>query len=82
MTEDVNPLIPAAYDLVWSSMVVLLLAVVVVGIVSIVRHAKHLDNLAYVLWILAVLMMPVLGVALWFAFGRPKVRESRMQSAT
>ncbi|WP_293696469.1 PLDc N-terminal domain-containing protein [uncultured Agrococcus sp.] len=81
MADAVNPLIPAGYDILWTSVAVLHIAVVVAAIVSIVRHAKHLDTPAYVLWILAVLAMPVIGVALWFAFGCPKVRESLSPTA-
>lgn len=81
MSASVNPLLPTAYDLIWSGIVAVLLAVTVAAIVSIVRHAKQLSGASYVLWVLVVLLAPVLGVALWFVFGRPKVRETAGVSA-
>lgn len=81
MDEAVNPLIPAPYDLIWSGMVAVMFALMVAAIVSVVRHAKHLSALAYVLWILVVLSLPLLGSALWFAFGRQAVRQKSVASA-
>lgn len=71
-----NPILPASYDIVWSIVIVGLLALVGTALWQILR-AKSLTGVDAVVWVLVVLAMPVLGAILWFAFGRAKHATTR-----
>lgn len=76
-----NPLLPAAFDIAWSSVAVVLLALTIMALVSLARHAKRLPITAALVWTLVVLLFPVVGALAWFAIGRRSVRatDSPMQ---
>ena len=62
-----NPVIPAASDIVWS--VVAAAVFTIMAIISMMR-ARHVSGLRFLVWFLLVLVAPVLGAAAWFAYGR------------
>lgn len=66
-----NPLVPAAYDVVWTVVLVgvVALAVTAAGQVLRARSLSGGDELA---WLLAVVLLPVAGPLLWFLVGRQK----------
>ncbi len=65
-----NPLIPAAYDLVWSGLAVVAFGLAVWGIVSLSRRARQLSSTLVLVWALVILLVPVLGPVSWLAAGR------------
>ena len=71
-----NPLLPASYDIIWSIVVVAVLALMLTALWQILR-AKSLTGVDAIVWVLVVLAMPVLGAILWFAFGRAKHATTR-----
>lgn len=66
-----NPILPASYDIVWSIVIVGLLALVGTALWQILR-AKSLTGVDAVVWVLVVLAVPALGAILWFAFGHAR----------
>lgn len=68
-----NPLLPAAYDVIWSGIVVALVALLVWALVSIYR--SDLDAVAKLVWAIIVFLLPVVGPICWF------VIESRRSGA-
>ncbi len=65
-----NPLMPAAYDLVWSGLAVVAFGLAVWGIVSLSRSAARLSSTMVLVWALVILLVPVLGPVAWLAAGR------------
>lgn len=70
-----NPFVPAPYDVVWPIVFVAILALTISAVVSITRRVKQLSLLASLLWLAVIVLVPVVGPALWFAFGRPAVER-------
>jgi hypothetical protein len=71
MLASANPLIPAAYDIVWSGLALVLLALLVVALVSLGRSAKALTSTQTLVWTLVAIFIPVLGPLAWLFIGRP-----------
>ncbi|MDR7112942.1 heme/copper-type cytochrome/quinol oxidase subunit 2 [Microbacterium trichothecenolyticum] len=70
MAASQNPLIPAWYDIVWSGIAVLVLALSVIAVVSISRSSTQLTSRQALGWTLLVIFVPVIGAFAWFAIGR------------
>ncbi|QKJ19085.1 PLD nuclease N-terminal domain-containing protein [Microbacterium hominis] len=70
MADAANPLIPAAYDLVWSGVAVLALALAVLSLVSIARSARALTPVPALGWTLLAIFVPVAGPLAWLVIGR------------
>lgn len=52
---------------------VAVLAIYVYGIVDVIRTDKHLTRgISKTAWIVVVVVLPVVGAALWFIIGRPR----------
>ncbi|WZH36327.1 MAG: PLDc N-terminal domain-containing protein [Microbacterium enclense] len=68
--DAVNPLIPTAYDLVWSGLVIVALGLAVWAIVSLSRAAPRLTSGSVLVWVVVILFVPVLGALAWLAAGR------------
>ncbi|KTR96678.1 hypothetical protein NS220_00830 [Microbacterium testaceum] len=68
--DAVNPLIPTAYDLVWSGLAVVAFGLAVWGIVSLSRSARRLSSTVVLIWALVILLVPVLGPVSWLFAGR------------
>ncbi|MGZ1490699.1 PLD nuclease N-terminal domain-containing protein [Brevibacterium sediminis] len=64
-----NPLLPAAYDVIWSGVVVLLVVLLIWAMVSIARSG--LDPRVRLVWAIIVLLLPVVGPICWFV-ARPQ----------
>ena len=69
MTERINPLMPAGYDIVWSVIALAALVLLVVALVSLGRD-KSLTPGQTLGWILVALLLPVVGPAAWLIAGR------------
>ncbi len=65
-----NPVIPAAYDIVWTVVMVVYLAFVIVALVSLSRTAPRLSSWLALAWAALVVMVPVLGALAWLTIGR------------
>ncbi len=67
--DNLNPVIPNAWELTVQGVGVLAVTIVVVALISIAR-SRHLTSTAQAVWVLIVLAFPVLGPASWFVVGR------------
>ncbi|WP_279366916.1 PLD nuclease N-terminal domain-containing protein [Microbacterium testaceum] len=74
--DAVNPLMTAAYDLVWSAVALVAFGLAAWAIVSLSRRARHLPSTGVLTWALVIVMVPVLGPVSWMAAGR-RARVSR-----
>jgi len=70
MSDSADPLLPAAFDLVWSSVVVLVLALIIVALISLARNARQLTSTQALVWTIVVIFVPVIGPIAWFSIGR------------
>lgn len=70
-----NPLVPAAYDVVWMAAALAALVLAVAAVVSIAR-SPGLRAAARVLWLLVVVIVPVVGALAWFALAGRRVSPS------
>ncbi|WP_159793610.1 PLD nuclease N-terminal domain-containing protein [Puerhibacterium puerhi] len=59
------PFLPAAYDWVWTVVVLLTLA----AVVDVLRR-RGVAPVTTLTWVVVALFLPLLGPALWFAWGR------------
>lgn len=73
MSDEHNPLIPAGYDIVWSMVTVLVLALTIVALVSLARSAGRLTATQALIWTVVVLLVPFLGPVAWLTIGRRAV---------
>ncbi|MWB99828.1 PLDc N-terminal domain-containing protein [Agromyces seonyuensis] len=73
MADPVNPLLPAAYDVVWTMLAVAMLVLTAVALVSLARSARALTTTQSLVWVAVVLVAPVLGSIAWLAVGRRTV---------
>ena len=64
-----NPLIPAGYDIAWSSVAVLMCVLLFVALVSLVRAARRLTGTQALLWTAIILFVPVVGPLCWVLIG-------------
>ena len=64
-----HPLLPAAYDVIWSGVVVLLVVLLIWAMVSIAR--SRLDPRVRLVWAMVLLLLPVVGPICWLA-ARPQ----------
>lgn len=76
MLASPNPLVPAAYDLAWSGVALVVLALLVVALVSLARSAKGLTSGQALVWTLVAIFVPVLGPLAWLFIGRPSARRA------
>lgn len=77
MTQIVNPLLPAGYDIVWSVVMVAIVVLMVVALVSLMRLAKSITPGVGLVWALVVLLLPVVGPLAWLGIGRRTVIGAR-----
>ncbi|MFK0402924.1 PLD nuclease N-terminal domain-containing protein [Microbacterium sp. NPDC090225] len=70
---DANPLVPAAYDIVFSLVWLVVCAYAVVALVSAVRD-RRTDGIRFLLWFLIIVLLPVIGPTAWFVI-RPREGE-------
>ena len=70
-----NPLLPAAYDVIWSGVVVLLVVLLIWAMVSIAR--SRLDPRVRLVWAIIVLLLPVVGPICWL-IARPQKSDTSL----
>lgn len=73
MSDEHNPLIPAGYDIVWSVVAALVIALAVVALVTLARSARRLTATQVLIWRVIVLLVPLVGSVAWLAIGRRSV---------
>ncbi|MCH1883711.1 PLDc N-terminal domain-containing protein [Agrococcus sp. ARC_14] len=69
LAELPNPLLPATYDIVWSLIVVAVLALMLTALWQALRSKAHTGG-QQLLWALLIVLAPVLGALAWFVLGR------------
>ena len=77
MSDEHNPLIPGGYDIAWSVITVLVIALTVVALVVLARSARRLTSVQALVWTLVVLFVPLVGPAVWLTIGRRAVPAQR-----
>jgi len=70
VSDEDNPLAPAGYDVAWSLITVLVIALTILALVSLARAAKRLTTARGLLWAALVLLIPLLGPLAWLTVGR------------
>lgn len=70
MDTEMNPLIPAGYDIAWSMVAALAIALTIVALISLARSARRLSMRQALVWTVLVLAVPVLGPIAWLGVGR------------
>ena len=73
MSVEHNPLIPAGYDIAFSVISVLVIALMILALVSLARAARRLAPAQGLMWAALVLLIPLLGPLAWLAVGRRRV---------
>uniref|UniRef100_UPI003F50B0C4 PLDc N-terminal domain-containing protein n=1 Tax=Agrococcus chionoecetis TaxID=3153752 RepID=UPI003F50B0C4 len=66
-----NPLLPAGYDLLWTAVLVVTLALLATALWQALRSPAH-SGTEQLLWALLIVAAPVLGALAWFALGRQR----------
>lgn len=77
--EVVSPLIPAGYDIAFSIVPIVLVAVLIVGLVSIIRRYRAMSVLEAAGWSAVVVIAPVVGTVVWFLVGRKRYTSAQNQ---
>ncbi|WP_168915840.1 PLDc N-terminal domain-containing protein [Microcella flavibacter] len=80
--ETANPTLPAAYDLAWTIVPILMIALIAVSLVSIARHTDGLSSMATAVWSAVVIFATLLGPIAWFLIGRPAARAAQLTTPT
>tara|TARA_B100000378_G_scaffold199852_1_gene163322 strand:+ start:363 stop:602 length:240 start_codon:yes stop_codon:yes gene_type:complete len=73
VSDEHNPLIPVGYDIVWSIVTVLVIALTIAALVMLARSARRLTATQALIWTLVVLLVPFLGPVAWLTIGRRAV---------
>ncbi|GAA4190288.1 hypothetical protein GCM10022219_07430 [Microbacterium oryzae] len=77
MTDAVNPLLPTVADTLWSSTVVVLLALLVTSLISLARAVRLLPASEFALWAILAVLVPLFGPIAWMAVGRPRATRRK-----
>ena len=62
-----NPLWPKAYDGVWNALIFTISICMLVALIDVMRTATPLRAMK---WVALIVLVPVLGPAIWFVYGR------------
>lgn len=76
-----NPLVPAPYDVFWSTAWLAVAAYSVIAFVSLVR-SPDVTGMRFLLWTVFVVALPMVGATAWFALGRRPVASQRQRGRT
>jgi uncharacterized membrane protein YhaH (DUF805 family) len=71
-----NPLLPAAYDVTWSVVVIAVLLLMVVALISLSRTAKRITQAQALVWTLVAIFVPVVGPLSWLFIGRRAAKKT------
>jgi hypothetical protein len=74
---DLNPLVPASYDVVFALSLIVLVGMVIAALISIGRNGSKLGSTQSLVWVLLVIFVPAIGSLAWFLAGRPLARQQR-----
>lgn len=77
MDENFNPLLPTAYDVMWSVVTIGGLILMVIALVSIARMARSLTSGQAIAWTLVVIFLPFIGSLSWLFIGRRSAAAPR-----
>ena len=64
-----NPLLPAAYDGVWTAFIALVTVLLFAALLDVMRLRKATFTRA-IEWVVLIVLVPVAGPGIWFAYGR------------
>ena len=67
-----NPLVPTAYDVVWSAVMLVPLVLAIAALVSLARSRASLTATQTLGWVLLILLIPLLGAIAWLVAGRAR----------
>lgn len=70
MDDSMNPILPTGYDIAWTMVLFLVIALIVVALVSLARTAKRLTSTQALIWALVTILVPVIGPVAWLSIGR------------
>lgn len=70
MSDEHNPLLPTGYDIAWSVVSVLVLALIIVALISLARSARRLTAAQGLFWTVVILFVPIAGPVSWPSIGR------------
>ena len=70
MLLSANPLLPAGYDIAWTLISLVGLALLVWALVSLARRTRGLTSTQALVWTLVVIFIPVAGPLAWLFIGR------------
>lgn len=69
-----NPIWPAAYDGLWNALIFLVSALMLLALLDVMRTATFLRAVE---WVVLIVLVPVVGPAIWFIYGRRKFDYGR-----
>ena len=67
-----NPLWPAAYDGLWTAFIALVSVLMFVALMDVMRTASPLRAVE---WVVLIVLVPIVGPALWFLYGRRRFSD-------
>lgn len=76
MDDIANPLMPPAYDLVWSTISIAAIVMLIIALVSLSRNRAELTAQQASLWVLLMIFLPLIGPFAWLLAGRPARLET------
>ncbi|HEY3438887.1 MAG TPA: PLDc N-terminal domain-containing protein [Actinotalea sp.] len=72
IVRTANPLWPAAYDLLWNGLMVLVSGLMLAALLDVMRTATFLRAIE---WVVLIVLVPVAGPMIWFAYGRRRFTD-------
>ena len=69
LAEDINPLVPTSWEMTFTVMGLIQLALFFFCLFTIFRN-PHIDAVQKLLWLIAVIVFPILGPAVWIYYSR------------
>lgn len=76
MPESVNPLLPAWYDIAWSTSVAVALILLVIALISLSRTARSLSSRQALVWTFITIFAPIAGPLAWLSIGKRSATAS------
>ncbi len=66
-----NPLLPPEFDWAWSLLIFLVTALMIAALFDVMR-LRRATLLKAVEWVALIVVLPVVGPAIWFLYGRAR----------
>ncbi|MDF2563134.1 MAG: hypothetical protein K0R99_4580 [Microbacterium sp.] len=70
MTDEHNPLLPAGYDIAWSVVAALVIALTLFALIGLARSATRLTGWQGTVWAALIVLVPVIGPMAWLMIGQ------------